>query len=133
MLKCAKNHGNWFRHKQKFQVFKRSGLLFWLTLCTNTGVVEEEGAGENGESTRLAASVWYEMRNSGHLQRDDIDVIFTRVQPRHDVTVDNVIECTYGLLRRLRHAKLIVPSGFGSIWRNGKKLMFACRVFCNTV
>jgi len=55
-------------------------------------VVEEEGD-ESGESTQLAASVWYEMRNSEHL-RDDIDIIFTRVQPRHDVTVDNVIECT---------------------------------------
>jgi len=61
----------------------------WYTCA---GVVEDED-GESGESTRLAASVWYEMRNSRHL-RDDIDVIFTRVQPRHDVTVDNVIECT---------------------------------------
>jgi len=57
-----------------------------------TGVVEEKGD-ETGESTKLAASLWYEMRNAGHL-RDDIDIIFSRVQPRHDVTVDNVIECT---------------------------------------
>jgi len=57
-----------------------------------SGVVEEEGD-EDGASTKLASSVWYKMRNAGRL-RDDIDVVFARVRPRHDVTVDNVIECT---------------------------------------
>ena len=59
---------------------------------TCTGVVEEEND-EEGALTKLASSVWYDMRNNGHL-RDDIDITFTRVRPRHDVTVDNVIECT---------------------------------------
>lgn len=59
-------------------------------------MVEEEGD-ETGQSTKLAASVWYELRNSGHL-RDDIDIVFTRVQPRPHLTVDNVIECTYATI-----------------------------------
>ena len=60
---------------------------------TCAGVVEEEND-EDGASTKLASSVWYDMRNNEHL-RNDIDITFTRVRPRHDVTVDNVIECTY--------------------------------------
>ena len=63
-----------------------------MTLAHCTGVVEEEND-EDGALTKLASSVWYEMRNIGHL-RDDMDIIFTRVRPRHDVTVDNVIEST---------------------------------------
>jgi len=65
-------------------------------------VVEQED-GNDDASTKLAASVWYELRNSGQL-RDDIDIIFTRIQPRHDVTVDNVIECE---LRSVLHVLMI--------------------------
>jgi len=56
-------------------------------------VVEEEND-EEGASTKLASSVWFEMRKSDseHLL-DDIDIVFTRIRPRHDVTVDNVIDC----------------------------------------
>jgi len=66
-------------------------------------VVEQED-GNDDASTKLAASVWYELRNSGQL-RDDIDIIFTRIQPRHDVTVDNVIECE---LRRVLDVGLLM-------------------------
>ena len=56
-------------------------------------MVEEEND-EEGASTKLASSVWFEMRKSDseHLL-DDIDIVFTRIRPRHDVTVDNVIDC----------------------------------------
>lgn len=54
-------------------------------------MVEEKGD-EDDKSTKLASSVWYGMKNAGHV-RNDIDIVFTRVRPRHDVTVDNVIEC----------------------------------------
>jgi len=59
-------------------------------------VVEEDGD-EDDASTKLASSIWYRMRKAGQL-RHDIDITFTRVRLRHDVTVDNVIECTLIIL-----------------------------------
>jgi len=43
MLKCAKNHGNWFRHFEDISrnvTLKCSGLLFWPTLYTFLSIPE---------------------------------------------------------------------------------------------